>query len=61
VRLADIDGYVDGGSNGVFLFDNSGEDFGTIYFDANGGSSVDAVAFVRIDTGSLLESDFRIG
>ena len=48
------------GAQGVFLFDNSGDDIGTIYFDANGGSSVDAVAFVRIDGTSLLESDFRI-
>ena len=60
VHLADIHGYVDAGNKGVFLFDNAGEDSGTIYFDANGGSSADAIAFVRIDGTSLLESDFRI-
>ena len=47
VSLAEIDGYVDGGSDGIFLFDNSGTDLGTIYLDANGGSSVDAIAFAQ--------------
>ena len=60
VSLADIDGYVDGGSKGIFLYDNSGTDLGTIYFDANGGSSGDAIAFARLSGGSLLQSDFHI-
>ena len=60
VSLADIDGYVDDGSKGILLFDNSGTDLGTIYWDANGGSSGDAIAFARIDGNSLLEADFRI-
>ncbi len=57
VTLADIHGYVDGGSKGIFLFDNSGTDLGTIYWDANGGSSADAIAFARISGSSLLETD----
>ena len=60
VRLADVAGYVDSGRNGVLLLDKSGDDAGTLYWDANGGSSADAVAFVRLGGSSLLDDDFRI-
>ncbi|MEP0320459.1 hypothetical protein, partial [Bauldia litoralis] len=60
VGLADITGYTHGGGAGVFLFDTSGADLGTIYWDANGGSSSDAIAFARISGATLLQSDFLI-
>ncbi|HET7716580.1 MAG TPA: hypothetical protein VFK86_13230, partial [Bauldia sp.] len=60
VGLADIAGYVHAGNQGILLFDTSGNDAGTIYWDVNGGSSADAVAFARITGISLLATDFQI-
>ncbi|MCB1489493.1 MAG: hypothetical protein KDJ88_18795, partial [Bauldia sp.] len=60
VKLADIAGYTHASSKGVFLFDTSGADMGTLYWDANGGSSSDAIAFVTIGSSSLLQSDLHI-
>jgi Ca2+-binding RTX toxin-like protein len=60
VKLADIGGHVQAGNGGVFLFATAGEDHGTIYWDANGGSSADAVAIARINSDILFASDFQV-
>jgi Ca2+-binding RTX toxin-like protein len=60
VSLADIAGYTDGGSRGLFLFDNSGAAHGTLYWDSNGGSGSDAIAIARINGASLLQADLHI-
>ena len=38
----------------------SGTGSGTIYWDANGGSAADAVAFAKITGTTLLPSDFHV-
>ena len=60
VKMSDVTGYVHNGSSGVFLLDNSGSGQGTLYWDATGGSSDDAVAFANIGTANLIQSDFDI-
>ena len=46
---------------GYFIYDDSGDGAGTIYWDASGGSADDAVAFARLATGtSLLSTDFYV-
>jgi Ca2+-binding RTX toxin-like protein len=49
------------GAGGYFIFDNSGPDTGTVYWDANGGNGADAVA-VAVLTGvaSLQAADFHV-
>ena len=49
------------GSSGYFIFDNAGNDAGTIYWDQNGEDGSDAVAIAKISaTGVLVPSDFHI-
>jgi len=46
---------------GYLIFTNAGEDAGMLYWDATGGVSEDATAFVRIASGvPPLPSDFQI-
>jgi Ca2+-binding RTX toxin-like protein len=46
---------------GYFIFDNAGEEAGTLYFDATGGTGEDATAFAQLlGTTSLVSSDFLI-
>jgi Ca2+-binding RTX toxin-like protein len=46
---------------GYFVYDNSGADAGTLYWDATGGSSADAVAFARLQPGATVAaSDFWV-
>ncbi len=50
-----------GAAAGYFIFDNSGPDIGTLWWDATGGAADDAVAFVRLNgVSTLLPSDFHI-
>lgn len=48
-------------AGGYFIFDNSGADSGTVYWDVSGGSGADAVA-IAVVTGvaSLQASDFHV-
>lgn len=46
------------GAGGYFIFDNTGADKGTLYWDANGGSGSDAVAIAVLTTGTLAAGDF---
>jgi Ca2+-binding RTX toxin-like protein len=50
-----------GGTDGYFIFENSGPDAGTVLWDPTGGSGADAVAIVKL-TGvtSLLPSDLHV-
>jgi len=41
------------GPGGYFIFDNSGADKGTLYWDANGGSGSDAIAIAMLSTGII--------
>jgi hypothetical protein len=58
VDLASANG---AGMDGYFIFDNTGTDTGTVYWDANGGNGSDAVALATL-TGvtTLLPSDFHV-
>ena len=48
------------GPGGYFIFDNSGANGGTVYWDANGGSGADAGALmVLAGVNSLQASDFH--
>jgi serralysin len=60
VTAADIAAYTHGSNTGYFFFDNSGTNSGTIYWDANGGSSSDAIAFAKINGTTLVPADFHI-
>ena len=60
VTLVNFGDAVDAGKS-AFLFDHSGDDAGTIYWDADGGSSANAVAIARIGGSTLLDTDFKIG
>ena len=60
ISMADIAGYIDGGSKGVFLHDNAGSGLGTVYWDPNGGSSSDAVAVFTVGSAAIATSDFHI-
>ena len=54
-------GVVNGGTNGVFVFDNTNPTGGTLYYDADGGSATNAVAVVKLQgVSSLLQSDFHV-
>ena len=55
-----FDNVITGGAGGYFLFDNSNAGAGTIYWDATGGSSADAVAIAKISGTTLSTSDFHI-
>jgi len=60
VTVADL-AAATGGEGGYFIFDNSGDNVGTVYWDETGGTSEDAQAFARLATGtSLLPSDFHV-
>jgi Ca2+-binding RTX toxin-like protein len=48
------------GTTGYFIFDNSGTDAGTVYWDATGGSGTDATALVHLNVTSLLALDFHL-
>ncbi|WP_421726158.1 beta strand repeat-containing protein [Bauldia sp.] len=60
VKLDVVAGYTDAGNKGVFLFDTSGADKGTLFWDANGGSSSDAVAIAMLGNAGLSKGDFDI-
>ncbi|MFO1185001.1 MAG: cadherin domain-containing protein [Bauldia sp.] len=61
LTVADVASANSGGSDGYFIFDNSGTGAGTVYYDATGGDSSDAVAIVKLQTGAtLLASDFHL-
>ena len=60
VSLADISGYVDMGSKGIFLHDNAGPGQGTVYWDPNGGSSGDAIAVFTVGSAAITAADFHI-
>lgn len=50
-----------GGAGGYFIFDNAGSRLGTLYWDATGGSGVDAVSVATLSgVAGLASSDFRI-
>jgi hypothetical protein len=56
-----VAGVVNGGTNGVFVFDNTNPTGGTLYYDADGGSANNAVAVVKLQgVSSLLQSDFHV-
>ncbi len=48
------------GDEGYFIFDQAGEDTGTLYWDATGGSGDDAQAIVTLLTMPLADTDFTI-
>jgi len=58
--VADVANASSAGNTGYFIFDNSGTNSGTIYWDPTGGSSGDAVAFAKINGTTLLPSDFHV-
>jgi serralysin len=60
VTTADYTTVTNAGSNGYFIFDNSGTNSGTIYWDPTGGSGSDAIAFVKINGTALLATDFHV-
>jgi Ca2+-binding RTX toxin-like protein len=48
-------------TGGHFLFDTAGAFLGTLYWDANGGSGADAVAFAKLSgVNSLSSTDFHL-
>jgi hypothetical protein len=60
VTVADL-AAATGGEGGYFIFDNSGDNVGTVYWDETGGTSDDAQAFARLAAGTpLLPSDFHV-
>jgi len=61
VTAADAASASHAGVNGYFIFDNSGPDSGTLYWDPTGGSGSDAVAFVKlVGLGALQVTDLHI-
>jgi len=49
------------GTDGYFIFDNSGAGAGFIYYDPTGGTSEDAVLFAKLQAGATLSaSDFHL-
>jgi Ca2+-binding RTX toxin-like protein len=61
VTTADIDDAFFSGDSGYFIFDNAGDDAGTVYWDGNGGNGEDAVAFVKLASGvSPLPTDIHL-
>lgn len=48
------------GPGGYFIFDNSGADKGTLYWDANGGSGSDAIAIAVLSSGIIAAGDFLL-
>jgi Ca2+-binding RTX toxin-like protein len=49
------------GIDGYFIFDNSGADIGTVFWDPTGGSGTDATAIAKLQNlTSLQQSDFQI-
>jgi glucose/arabinose dehydrogenase len=61
VSAADLPSASHAGTSGYFIFDNSGADAGTVYWDATGGSGTDATAVVHLNNfTTLLSSDFQL-
>jgi serralysin len=49
------------GTDGYLIFDNAGADAGTVYWDATGGDSADATAFVILQGATTLQPiDFQV-
>ena len=46
--------------HGYFIFDQSGDNAGTLYWDATGGASDDAVALLTVLGSSLVAGDFTV-
>jgi len=58
--FADISLASSAGTDGYFVFDNSAANAGTLYWDATGGASGDAVPIAALTgVSSLTSSDFR--
>jgi Ca2+-binding RTX toxin-like protein len=61
VNAASIASASNAGADGYFIFDTTGPNAGTLYWDATGGSGADAVAIAKLgNLTSLLPSDFHI-
>ena len=61
VTAVDIASASHAGAGGYFIFDNSGVNAGTVYWDLTGGSGSDAHALVHLNSvASLLPSDFHL-
>ncbi|WP_170263340.1 cadherin domain-containing protein [Blastochloris sulfoviridis] len=59
--VADVAAASNTGTKGYFIFDNSGANAGTVYWDPTGGVGSDAVAFAKIAAGSaLVPTDFHV-
>ena len=61
VTAEDASSASNAGSDGYFIFDNSGANSGTLYWDASGGSGTDAIPFVVLTGVTVLQpSDFHL-
>jgi hypothetical protein len=61
VTAADIGSASHAGAGGYFIFDNAGPNISTLYWDATGGSGVDATAIAHLtNVTSLTASDFHL-
>jgi hypothetical protein len=61
VTAADLASASHAGTGGYLIFDNAGPNAGTLYWDATGGSGMDATALVHLNNvSSLQSSDFHI-
>jgi len=61
VTVTDVGSASAAAGTGYFIFDNSGTNSGTIYYDPTGGTSEDAVAFAKLQAGATLSaSDFHL-
>jgi Ca2+-binding RTX toxin-like protein len=59
--VADVAAASNTGTKGYFIYDNSGANAGTVYWDPTGGSGSDAIAFAKIAAGSaLVPADFHV-
>ena len=56
VTAPDLGSAFSAGSNGYFIFDNSGTNAGTLYWDANGGDGTDAIALVYLNNVDYLNA-----
>jgi hypothetical protein len=61
VTAADIVSASHAGTSGYFIFDNSGANAGTVYWDAAGGSGADATPLMHLNNVvSLLPAAFHL-
>jgi hypothetical protein len=61
VNASSVGSASNAGTDGYFIFDTTGQNAGTLYWDATGGSGADAVAIAKLgNLPSLLPSDFHI-